>query len=299
MDGILLVDKPSGITSHDVIDELRRLFEQRRIGHTGTLDPMATGLLVVMLGRATRLAPWLQADDKEYEGSIKFGVTTDTLDADGRVLAKRPCKLTQEQLKEAIKPLIGRITQVPPMVSALKISGQKLYTLARQGVEVERPPRDVEIYQLSAELIEPDDFPVARFRVRCSKGTYVRSLVADLADSLGCLAHLTALQRTQVGRFGVEQARTVDELRRLANQGQLESVVIPMSAALPQIPAFTVDAATARAVTSGQAVSVNGLAGLAEGADVRLLDDAGNLICVARVVDVAGRRRAKPVAVFG
>ncbi len=298
MDGILLVDKPSGITSHDVIDELRSLFGQRRIGHSGTLDPLATGLLVVMVGRATRLSQWLQADEKEYEGLIKFGVATDSLDADGRVVATRPCIVTDADLSAAAKSMVGRITQIPPMVSAIKVSGRKLYTLARLGVDVDRRPRHVTIHALELELEEPGEFPVARFKVRCSKGTYVRSLVADLATRVGCVAHLAALRRTAVGRFNIKDARTLDELRRLADEERLERAVLPMASSLLEMPGLRLDDAAAKAAGTGQPVPMSEGRKFNVGEIVRLLDAEGGLIGVARVIESAGQRLARPVAVF-
>jgi tRNA pseudouridine55 synthase len=209
-DGFLLMDKPGGWTSHDVVARARRLVGERRLGHAGTLDPMATGLLVLGLGRATRLLRFVQHLPKVYRAVAVFGVATDTLDADGAVLSRQPMPVSEEEVRRGTARFVGSIAQVPPMVSARRVEGRRLYDLAREGKEVEREARLVEVQAFDLVDFAPSDYPEATFRIRCGSGTYVRSLADDLARSLGGRAHLTALRRTRIGSLRVEQARTME-----------------------------------------------------------------------------------------
>jgi tRNA pseudouridine55 synthase len=204
LDGALLVDKPSGPTSHDVVDAIRRQFGIAKVGHAGTLDPNATGLLILLLGRGTKLSERLMAADKVYEGTAKLGESTNSYDADGEITASRPVPpLTVDQLNEAAAAFVGDLMQAPPMVSAAKVGGVPLYKLARKGVEVERKPRLVHVYGFRFDGYRE---PMGTFRVSCTKGTYVRSLVHDLGERLGCGAHLATLRRVTSGRFSVSDA---------------------------------------------------------------------------------------------
>ena len=202
-DGLLLIDKPDGITSHDAIDAVRRALGLRRVGHAGTLDPMASGLLLVGVGRATRLLRFLGELDKEYEGTGRLGVETATLDAEGEVVRTATPDVSRVALDEAMRGLAGEIEQRPPAYSAVKVGGRKLYEAARKGERVEAPPRRVRVDTFEAVRFEPPDFD---FRVVCSSGTYVRVLVADVGARLGCGAHLTRLVRTRIGEFHVDEA---------------------------------------------------------------------------------------------
>lgn len=210
--GLLVVDKPRGITSHDVVAQARRVTGIRKIGHAGTLDPLATGVVVLALGRATRLIRYVQDQEKEYVALVQFGVATDTLDADGTETERAPMALDQQGLTDALVAFRGEIEQVPPMVSALKHDGKRLYEIARRGAEVERPPRLVTIHELELNEFFPGDYPRAELRVVCSKGTYVRALADDIGRSLGGRAHLLALRRTRVGVFGLGHAITIEDL---------------------------------------------------------------------------------------
>jgi tRNA pseudouridine55 synthase len=213
LEGVLLVDKPSGMTSHDVVDRVRRVLRMKRIGHAGTLDPMATGLLIVLVGKATKLSQYLMSLDKEYEGTVRLGITTKTHDAEGDVAATRPVPaLTEEQLKAAMAAFIGDQYQLPPMFSAKKQDGVPLYKLARKGREVEREPRFIRVSSFDLVRFGLPDFDI---RLRCSKGTYVRTLAHDLGEKLGCGAHLSALRRTATDRFTVAQAVPLDTLETL------------------------------------------------------------------------------------
>jgi len=224
LDGALLIDKPVGPTSHDVVDKIRRKFGIKKVGHCGTLDPNATGLLIIVLGRGTKLSERLMSDDKVYEGTIKFGEATDSYDCDGEILETRPVPpLTLDQLNEAAVPFIGDIMQTPPMVSAIKKGGVPLYKLARKGIEVEREARLVHIYNFRfTEYNEPN----AAFRLACTKGTYVRSVAHELGQNLGCGAHLTTLRRCVSGKFDVADALPLDTILQMS-QSELEKRVLP------------------------------------------------------------------------
>ncbi|HIP86983.1 MAG TPA: tRNA pseudouridine(55) synthase TruB [Anaerolineales bacterium] len=248
MDGILNLDKPKGITSHDVVERVRAVAGQRRVGHAGTLDPMATGVLLVCLGRATRLAEYLMASPKTYRARIRLGITTDTYDAEGQVTEERPVEATRSDVEAALGRFRGRILQVPPMFSAIKRKGQPLYRLARQGITVEREPRPVEIYELRLTAWEPPDLTL---EVTCSPGTYIRSLAHDLGQALGCGAHLAGLVRLASGDFRLEDAVPLEEL----TPERLPEVMLPPDAALRRYPAFHLDQEAARAVRSGRAIA--------------------------------------------
>ncbi len=225
-DGILLVDKPSGMTSHDVVDRIRRRFRFDKVGHAGTLDPQATGLLILMIGRGTKLANQLLAGDKVYVGAMRLGIKTDTQDADGKDVGEFDCSfVTRARLEEEIKRLTGDIMQVPPMVSAAKKNGVPLYKLARQGKTVERQPKLVRIHEFKLCEFNP---PMASFRIHSSKGVYVRTLCADIGEALGCGAHLAQLRRESSGVFSLCDAMPLDALLALDRNGLLERM-IPMT----------------------------------------------------------------------
>jgi tRNA pseudouridine55 synthase len=224
LDGALLIDKPAGPTSHDVVDAIRRHFGIKKVGHCGTLDPNATGLLIIVLGRGTKLSERLMSDDKVYEGTIKFGESTDSYDADGEFVASLPVPpLTLEDLNEAATPFIGDIMQTPPMVSAIKQDGVPLYKLARKGIEVPREPRLVHIYTFRFSAYEE---PLAKFRLACTKGTYVRTVAHELGQKLGCGAHLAALRRVASGKFDAAQALPLAGVLQFTPR-ELEKHVVP------------------------------------------------------------------------
>ena len=224
LDGAILIDKPAGPTSHDVVDAIRRKFGIKKVGHCGTLDPNATGLLIIVLGRGTKLSERLMSDDKVYEGTIKFGESTDSYDSDGELTGSLPVlPMTVDELNEEAATYIGDQMQIPPMVSAIKKDGVPLYKLARKGIEVEREPRLIHIYNFRfTEYAEP----LGTFRVACTKGTYVRSLAHDLGQKLGCGAHLTALRRSASGKFDVADALPLEAVLQMS-EAQLEKRVLP------------------------------------------------------------------------
>lgn len=271
--GFLVVDKPSGITSHDVVDKVRRATGIKKAGHTGTLDPLATGVVVVAVGGVTRLIRFLQDLDKEYVATARFGVATDTLDADGTVTDEGAMALTVDDLESVRSQFLGEIQQVPPMVSALKKDGQRLYDLARQGIHVERESRTIQIHELEFLDVGEGDQPLVTFRVVCGKGTYVRSLADDLARALGGFAHLTSLRRTRNGALTADAAVSVDQLDRW-----LEHLVTP-SDALGHLPILEADEEMARLVGHGRPLAAEGRSdGL-----VRVLAADATLVAVYRV----------------
>src|SRR5882724_552587 len=224
LDGAILIDKPAGPTSHDVVDAIRRHFNIKKVGHCGTLDPNATGLLIIVLGRGTKLSEKLMSDDKVYEGSIKFGETTHSYDADGDLTGSLPVPvLTLDQLNEAATPFIGDQMQTPPMVSAVKKDGVPLYKLARKGIEVPREARLIHIYSFRFNGYTE---PIAHFRLACTKGTYVRSVAHELGQKLGCGAHLATLRRIASGKFDVSQAIALHDVFKLTPR-ELEGRVMP------------------------------------------------------------------------
>ncbi len=224
LDGALLIDKPSGPTSHDVVDAIRRQFRIKKVGHCGTLDPNATGLLIIVLGRGTKLSEKLMGDDKVYEGTMKFGETTDSYDADGELVASLPVPpITLDELNASAATFIGDQMQVPPMVSAIKKNGVPLYKLARKGIVVEREPRLIHIYNFRFTDYQE---PIATFKLASTKGTYVRSIAHDLGQKLGCGAHLTTLRRSVSGKFDVADATPLDAVLKLT-AAELEKKVIP------------------------------------------------------------------------
>lgn len=229
-EGILLVDKPQGITSHDVVSKMRRVFHMKKVGHAGTLDPMATGMLLILIGKATKASQYLMSMDKEYAGKVKLGVNTDSQDADGEITEERPVpELTEAQVKAEMKTFMGDQYQLPPMFSAKKINGQKLYKLARQGKTVEREPRVIHISRFDMTKFE---LPEVSFIVGTSKGAYVRTIAYDLGERLGCGGHLNELRRTAVGQFRIEKASTIDELESMS-PSTLRKQLIPVIQAVP------------------------------------------------------------------
>ncbi len=318
MDGILIVDKPAGWTSHDVVARARRILKEKRVGHTGTLDPFATGVLVLLVGRATRLAQFLAGAEKEYEATIRLGYSTTTGDltgerrdsaddAGGRNEAADADSATEAEavdcatlgrgrVESALAGLRGEIDQVPPMYSAKKVGGKKLYELARRGEEVERKAVRVrvEVFEIvvggGGEFLKRNDDGTCdlRARVVCSAGTYVRALAESLGESLGTGAHLSALRRTRAGEFHMREAIVPDELQRVVEGGEgARDFLIPIEAALPHLPAAHLTAEESRRARHGAAVRARGpVGGLSDGAHVLMFDESDALLAVG-VYDAA------------
>jgi tRNA pseudouridine55 synthase len=258
--GLVVVDKPAGLTSHDVVARLRKVYGQRRVGHAGTLDPDATGVLLVGLGQVTRLLRFLQAQGKTYDAAIRFGVATTTLDAAGEVLDRTPMPVTRPEIEAAAARFVGEIEQVPPMVSAVRVGGRRLHELARAGKEVERAPRRVRVDRLEVEAFEPGPYPLATVIVECSSGTYVRTLAADIGAALGGCAHLESLRRLRVGPFGVGEAHPLDALE----DDPAPAVIAPVGA-MRGYARVEVDAEQARAVRNGMTFPAGALAADGDG----------------------------------
>jgi tRNA pseudouridine55 synthase len=280
MDGILVVNKPQGWTSHDVVGHIRRLTHQKRVGHAGTLDPMATGVLLVCLGRATRVAEYLMDSDKTYRAVVRLGVETDTFDADGQVVVAHPVNVDESDLRAALARFVGAIDQVPPMYSALKRDGKPLYRLARQGIEVERKPRRITIYDITLRAWQSPD---ATIDVHCSSGTYIRSLAHDIGVVLGCGAHLAALTRLASGSFRVEEAVTLEDLEGPGpTEGwrDLRGLLHPLDTALQDLPILTLDADQARRIVLGQAIPLSEVETSASLSLCRAHDASGALLAI-------------------
>lgn len=281
MDGVLNLNKPAGMTSHDVVAKTRTLLRERRIGHTGTLDPLATGVLVLCVGKATRIAQYLEAGEKEYRAVMRLGMTTDTLDAEGRVLeTKSYTPPAPQKINEAMQKFIGTIMQRPPAYSAVKIGGVPSYRLAREGRAKPLEPRPVNI--LSIDLLAYDD-PFVTIAVTCSKGVYIRSLCSEIGHALGMGAHVTGLERIRSGCFRIEQAITLPKLADLITADNTMQAITPIDAALAEFPSVPVSDAETKRVLHGNQIScpislANATSGL-----VRLHSTAGKLLALARI----------------
>lgn len=250
-EGILNIDKPGGMTSHDVVNRVRRVAGLRRVGHAGTLDPLATGVLLLCLGRAARLVEYLVGQPKTYETAVRLGQRTNTYDADGEVLVERPCTFTPDELADALTHFRGTIQQTPPIYSAIKKNGQPLYKLARQGIEVEVEPRQVTIYELDVTAVT---LPILTLRITCSSGTYIRSLAHDLGEMLGCGGHVASLRRTAVGAFSTETAVPLDHL----TADNLHTYLLPAETAVAHLPRINVNAQAVGRLFQGQPVPIGG-----------------------------------------
>ena len=250
MTGIILLDKPEGITSFGAVARIRRICSEKKCGHTGTLDPMATGVLTVMLGGGTRFIELLPSHDKAYTATFRLGTVTDTLDITGKVIETREVNVTAEQVREKIKDFVGEISQLPPMYSAVSVDGQRLYDLARQGIEVERTPRNVTVFSIDM-LSENEETGEYEISVECSSGTYIRTLISDLGEALGCGAVMTKLRRTKANGFGIENAVTLEQLEAASENGTLDEIVISVEKALENYPMIKVTAAQAKRFRNG------------------------------------------------
>ena len=288
-DGLVVVDKPAGWTSHDVVARLRKIYGLRRVGHAGTLDPDATGVLLVGLGRATRLLRFLTETGKVYRGEVAFGVATDTLDAAGTETARAAMPaLTAADLDAVLPRFLGTIAQVPPMVSAIKVDGRRLHERARAGEVVERAPRTVRIDRIEVVAFTAGEFPRAQLLVECGSGTYIRSLADDLGTAVGGCAHLAWLRRLRVGPFPVEEARTLEEIAE-----NPDKAVLPLVEAVRHLPRVDVDGETARGVAHGAVFPVTALGG-DEAGPFAVVGPDGRLLALYE----KGRAAARPLVVL-
>jgi tRNA pseudouridine55 synthase len=282
--GFILIDKESGWTSHDVVAKVRH-HVGGKVGHAGTLDPMATGLLVLAVGGATRLLRFVQASRKEYLATAMFGVATDSLDADGAVISRDPMSVSREDVEGVLDRFRGEIVQVPPMVSARKVEGKRLYELAREGKVVEREARPVTIGEISIVDFAPSDYPEVDLKIVCSTGTYIRTLGDDIARSLGGRAHLTSLRRTRNGSLDVADAVPVASVVDAFDAGTLDDLIIGAAEALDGFDAVVVDKPMAFRVRNGRPMACEPSSGIEDDAFVRVVDDDGSLIAVYRRAD--------------
>lgn len=253
LNGIILVDKPCDWTSHDVVGKLRGILHERRIGHSGTLDPMATGLLVVFVGRATRAVEFAEADSKEYIAGLHLGISTDTQDITGNTLKSSNSLPSKAELEQALSAFKGEISQIPPMYSAIKVGGRKLYELARRGESVERKPRRVTIDKLDIIGENESDYVLD---VVCSKGTYIRTLCNDIGDTLGCGGCMSSLRRVKAGAFSIEKAHTIDEIQAAADNGGLDEIIIPVDRLFSAYPELTVRDAAEKKLRNGNVIKL-------------------------------------------
>lgn len=263
--GIINVYKEKGFTSHDVVAKLRGICKQKKIGHTGTLDPDAVGVLPVCLGSATRLCDMLTDKDKEYIAVFRLGITTDTQDISGRVLEEREVTVSEEEAVKAIKSFQGELLQVPPMYSALKVNGKRLYELAREGKEIERAARPVTVYEI--EVLEKN-MPEFTIRVKCSKGTYIRTLCHDIGQKLQCGAAMISLVRTKAGCFEIEKSYTLLQLQELSDEGKLNEAIVPVEKMFENLPAVMVKESSYKALVNGNQLKASGLTGMPDEEDV-------------------------------
>lgn len=278
MDGVIVVDKPPGWTSHDVVNRVRRIAKTKRVGHLGTLDPMATGVLPLVIGRATRLAQFFQRSDKVYECTVQFGYATDSYDADGsRVSEPVTVTLDRDELDAAMRRFHGRISQVPPKISAKKIGGTPAYKLARRNIDVEMKPVEVEIFSIEILRVEG---PEADLRIHCSAGTYVRSIAHDLGTVFGCGAFLNQLRRTASGGFDIEMANTLERLAEMAAEDALAQALIRAAELIPEFPAEMVDTSTASFIRQGRDFRVSQFVMRGPARYVKAVTQEGDLVAI-------------------
>ncbi len=284
--GVLIVDKPIGVTSHDVVLRLRRMLGTRSIGHAGTLDPAASGVLLACVGRATKVVQFLTQHDKEYRTEIKLGVTTDTYDGDGRVTGvKDGCEAGPDLIREVLLSFVGKTRQTPPSYSAIRHKGKRLYQYARANESVNIEPREIVIKDLEVLRIEP---PAVEFRVSCSKGTYVRSLASDIGQKLGCGAHVVSLRRTAVGPFCLEDALGLEEVEAVQRRGEISKIMVPIEKALSHLPSVVVGDGSAEKVRHGAAIDGTDVAhtegDFGPDQTISIRDQRGRILAVGRAL---------------
>lgn len=302
MDGIINIYKEAGYTSFDVVAKLRGILKERRIGHTGTLDPQATGVLPVCVGKATKLCELMLDKEKTYEAVMLLGITTDTEDMTGQILTEQPSYVTEEEVRAAAQKFTGVYGQVPPMYSALKVDGKRLYELAREGKEIVRKPREVEIYENTPLSFFKDENGAVKevvLRVRCSKGTYIRSLLRDMGEFLGCGACMKALVRTQAGAFFIDGALKLNEVEKARDEGRLSELVLPIDSFLIKYPAVTVLPEFERYLYNGNQLSMNMLSEKIQPSDndgFRVYDSSG--VLVGLYLYRADRKQLHPEKMF-
>ena len=297
MDGILNIYKEKGFTSHDVVAKLRGILKQKKIGHTGTLDPDAVGVLPVCLGKATKVCDLLTDKNKTYEAVLQLGVVTDTQDMTGTVLSEQEVKATKEEIEEAVMAFVGSYSQIPPMYSALKVNGKKLYELAREGKVIERKPRQVEILKIDIQDINVSEKTV-RMSVECSKGTYIRTLCHDIGEKLGCGGAMASLKRTKVSSFLLEESITLSEVENYVKDGTIEHHIIKVDSLFEQFEAVTVSREYQKYVDNGNKIEVSFLTApvsISRGQEFRVYDENQRFI---GIFEAENRKSLKPKKMF-
>ena len=286
MDGIVIIDKPAGKTSHDVVSEVKKIMGAKKAGHTGTLDPMATGVLPVCLNEATKLAQFLTGENKEYLATMLLGVKTDTLDTEGEITGRSDKFVSEEEIRVALAKMVGKIQQVPPAYSAVKHHGQPLYKYARKGIFLETAAREVEIYSI---FIEDISFPRVTFRIACSKGTYIRSICSDVGEMLGCGACLCGLRRLRSGLFSTDMAVSLENYERKEKKSELLAKMLPLTKSLPLLTGIEVEEEFANKLRDGmqpsvEAMQLHVLPFLEAGDMIKFVSQGGSLIAVAEML---------------
>lgn len=276
MNGIININKPLGMTSHDVVGRLRRILGIKKIGHTGTLDPDTSGVLPMCIGRATKTADMLTAQNKQYIAEVTLGSATTTLDASGEVTETSEVNVDECDIQSVVTEFVGDIMQIPPMYSAIKIDGKRLYELAREGVEVERKPRPVTIEKIEILGIDLENKKFS-MKVDCSKGTYIRTLCDDIGRRLGCLAHMSALIRTRSGRFCIDDAYTLDEVEKMAGEGDM-SFLVPIDKVFEELPKLILSSRRAKLMCNGVRISAQGII---DGEAYRVYDESGSFLTIS------------------
>lgn len=272
--GVVIVDKHEGVTSHDIVFKIRKLFGTKKVGHTGTLDPMATGVLPVLIGRSAKASEYLLAEDKGYEATVQLGITTDTEDTSGTVLTRCDALPTKEQFFEACNHFVGDIMQIPPMYSALKVNGQKLVDLARKGIEIERQARPIRVFSIVPSVLD-EEKGVYKLSVECSKGTYIRTLCADIGAFLGCGASMSALRRTKSGNFTINYAHTIEDIEKMSYDERV-ALLMPTESLFKELDSVTLSDFYARLCRSGCEIYQRKIgASFTVGTKVRMCDKNG------------------------
>jgi tRNA pseudouridine55 synthase len=284
--GVLHVDKPVGLTSHDVVNKVRRLSGIRRVGHSGTLDPLATGLLTLCLGQATRLVEYLVGLDKVYLVTIRLGQETNTYDGEGQITAEKPVEVTQQQLDNVLEQFRGQIEQVPPMFSAVKVDGQPLYRRARQGVDIERPARQVTVYDINQLSWQR---PMLALRISCSSGTYIRSIAHDLGQVIGCGGHVASLRRTAIGEISIEEATPLDQLQPESWRQHLR----PLDSAVYHLPLIELPDENVQKVSHGQRIPIEEVSHQTGDSPVRAYNQEGQFIGI--LIPVEGQWQPRKI----
>jgi len=284
MDGIINVLKPPGMTSHDVVSFIRKCTGIKKVGHTGTLDPGAAGVLPVCIGKATKVSELLMNDDKGYRAEIQLGITTDTQDGYGNVLSERKVHVNEADIIKTVNTFIGPIQQVPPMYSAIKINGQKLYELARKGMEVKREPRHITIHSINIIDINLERNTLL-IDVRCSKGTYIRTLCCDIGEKLGCGAHMSFLLRTKSGIFTLDKSVTVETIEQYLKENRIQDLLEPIDSIFKEYPSITVNASMERKVLNGNEIDIRHLGPFDKGSEIyRIYNESGRFLCLSKII---------------